>query len=208
MTYQEQINLEVIKTALTIAVAVFTLGVGWIIGNRLSARISVAWAIRQKQREIELETAKSFYAAYGEFFAVWKLWGYHKEKHGPDASRWDLLQRASTSEGAMEAIFVKLASERWLTKREVEILGRFRQAYQTLREAIRDDRSMGWSSDKYADYVSFKRLAGLVSAIILSSTPRRSPIADPEDALMQVTSNTWEHQWALSDADWTRLKKT
>ena len=46
------------------AVALVTLAVG-----------SLYWTIRQKKRESLLATTDQFYAAYGEFFAVWKLWG-------------------------------------------------------------------------------------------------------------------------------------
>ena len=70
MTLDNEFHFELIRSLLNIAVTLITLAFGWFIGNRLSA----AWAIRQKKREIELETVKEFYRIYGEFFSTWKLW--------------------------------------------------------------------------------------------------------------------------------------
>jgi len=207
MSFQDEINLELIKTGLSLLVALVTLGLGWVIGNQLSARVSMAWAIRQKKREIELETVSMFYKVYGEFFAVWKLWVYHKEQSFTETSRWEMLERAATAEGILESIFVKLSSERDLNERETEILGRFRQGFQTLRQSIRDDKYLGWSKDKYNEYVSFKRLAGLVSDILVSETPSKSQRdMTNNDALIKITSNRWEKHWFLSDDDWHRLR--
>ena len=148
-----------------------------------------------------------FYKVYGEFFAVWKLWVYHKEQNFTETSRWEMLERAATAEGILESIFVKLSSERDLNERETEILGRFRQGFQTLRQSIRDDKYLGWSKNKYNEYVSFKRLAGLVSDILVSETPSKSQRdMTNNDALIKITSNRWEKHWFLSDDDWYRLR--
>ncbi len=207
MSFQDEITLELIKTGLSLLVALITLGVGWLIGNQLSARVSMAWAIRQKKREIELETVSLFYKVYGEFFSVWKLWVYHKEQNFSETSRWAMLERAATAEGMLESIFVKLSSEKQLGEKDIEILGRFRQGYQTLRQSIRDDKYLGWSKDKHLEYISFKRLAGLVSDILVSDSPsKKQSIKNVDDALTEITSNKWEKQWFLSVEDWNRLK--
>jgi len=207
MSFQDEITLELIKTGLNLLVALITLGFGWLIGNQLSARVSMAWAIRQKKRELELETASLFYKVYGEFFAVWKLWVYHKEQNFGETSRWAMLERATTAEGMLESIFVKLSSERQLGEKDIEILGRFRQGYQTLRQSIRDDKYLGWSKDKHSEYISFKRLAGLVSDILVSDSPSKKKSSQTiDEALTQITSNKWEKQWFLTVEDWMRLK--
>jgi len=109
-----------------LTVALVTLGFGWLVGNRLM----VHWAIVQKRRELELSALHDFYRLYGEFFAVWKLWSYCRRSAAlalehPEETRWSLLERASASEGSLEAIFVKLASERKLSVYDIETLGRF-----------------------------------------------------------------------------------
>ncbi len=63
---------KVIEAALTGAISVVTLLLGWLVGVRITA----AWTLRQKRRELELSAAHELYRLYGEFFAVWKLWNY------------------------------------------------------------------------------------------------------------------------------------
>lgn len=145
---------ELLKAVLSIIVAIITLSFGWLVGQRLT----VYWAIRQKRRELELSAVNEFYRLYGEFFAVWKLWSYYlgfawadDNLRFPDVTRWELLQRASAAEGALESLFVKLSSERKLFDEDIEVLGRFRQAYQTLRESIRDNENLGWYSQNHPE---------------------------------------------------------
>lgn len=193
---------ELLKLLSNIIVAVITLGLGWLVGQRLA----VYWAIRQKRRELELSALSEFYKLYGEFFAVWKLWAYcvdsPDELTFPEFARWSLLERACAAEGTLESIFVKMSSERELSSSDVEILGKFRQAYQQLREAIRDNKDLGWWSHDQLEYLSFKRLAYLTACIIVSdkSKDRMS------EALTQITSNKWEDEWVLNDEVWNRLK--
>lgn len=198
---------EVVKAIPSILVAVVTLSLGWLVGQRLT----VYWAIRQKRRELELAALTEFYRLYGEFFTVWKLWAYCQNSNLdlalPDFTRWELLKRASTSEGALESLLVKLSSERELVDEDVEILGRFRQGYQRLRESIRDNRNIGWSQQNHPEYLTFKRLAYLVSCIILSDvSPGHTADNRIVNALEVITSNAWEARWVLTEADWNRLK--
>jgi hypothetical protein len=195
-------EVEFVKALLNIIVAIITLSLGWLVGQRLT----IYWAIRQKRKELELLAVAEFYKLYGEFFAVWKLWAYHvappDELTFPDSTRWSLLERACAAEGALESIFVKLSSERVLSESYIEILGRFRQAYQQLRESIRDNKDIEWWSHDQPEYLSFKRLAFLTACIILSEKHKDRT----GEALIQITANTWENRWLLDDKDWSHLK--
>jgi hypothetical protein len=193
---------EIIRALINIIIVIITLGISWLIGHRLT----VYWAIRQKRRELELTVENEFYKLYGEFFSVWKLWAYcvspRKGLKVSEMTRWSLLERACAAEGALEAIFVKLSSERTLSEFDIEILGRFRQAYQQLRESIRDNKDIGWWSHDQIEYSSFKRLAYLTACVITSRRLRKHK----GDVLIKITNNTWEENWVLSDDSWDRLK--
>lgn len=198
---------EIIKALISVIVAIVTLSFGWLVGHRLTAY----WAIRQKRKELELSAVNEFYKLYGEFFAVWKLWAYYvhsaKELSIPETIRWELLQRASIAEGSLESIFVKLASEHRLPDRDIETLGRFRQAYQQLRESIRDNKDIGWFHQDHPEYLSFKRLAYLTGCIIVSDRRRRRRVREQmAHVLEQITSNRWETRWVLAEDDWNRLR--
>ena len=64
------INHELIKGLISGASGLVLLVLTWLIGQRLSYE----WGVRQKRRELQLASLQEFYGAYGEFFAVWKLW--------------------------------------------------------------------------------------------------------------------------------------
>src|SRR5262249_17841079 len=137
------------------------------------------------------DAARDFHQLYGEFFALWKLWNYSFGDPGsqaaPGTSRWELLDRACKTEGKLEAMFVGLAaSQRPLTNKEIEALGRFRQRYQQLREAIRDNVLLKWDHSRHPDYVEFKMLAPQVAAIIVRSGRVR------RELLLKITSNVYE----------------
>jgi hypothetical protein len=162
------------------------LGLGWLIGKRLS----VVWSREQKEREQDLDAARDFHALYGEFFSLWKLWNYFVRDLGqealPGASRWNILDRACKSEARLESLLIKLASEKPLTDEEIEKLARFRQRYQHLREAIRDNVPLAWDHSEHPQYYDFKKLAPQVAAIIVRSDRAR------RDALIKITSNFYE----------------
>lgn len=190
------VELELLKAALTGGIALLTLILGWFVGQRLTHQ----WAIRQKRRESELSAANEFYRLYGEFFAVWKIWNCSRDEGRRSsslaASRWDILNRAAAAEAGIEAILVKLASERVLSDLEINDLGRFRQAYQSLRETIRDDEPVKWSSSEHPEYATFKRLACRVANMLFSGDQREPPTAEQaHEALRRITSNRWEGDW-------------
>jgi hypothetical protein len=192
----DEIRLEAVKAVLSLAVSSITLGLGWIVGQRLTNY----WSLRQKHHEINLSAAQDFHRLYGEFFALWKLWNYYIRDIGapnlPGASRWELLKRACDAESLVERVFVKLAAERKLSENDRDHLGKFRQGYQSLREAISDNKPLGWDSSAHPEYVSFKRLAVEV-AILIQSRARPSPEsrADRIRSLLEITSNRHEYMW-------------
>jgi hypothetical protein len=183
---QEKLLLAAIAPLLTAALAV-------LVGNRIAAY----WAVRQKRREMALATANEFHRLYGEFFAVWKLWNHALDAKLPDLPKltWELLTRSASAEGGVEAIFVKLSTERDLNNAQRAILGRFRQAYQRLRESIRVGKQLPWFSDSHPEYRAFKGLACQIGSI-LAATPTAPPtVKAAAESLRNITSNKWEDMW-------------
>jgi hypothetical protein len=201
------IEQELFKEFIGLISAMIILGLGWLIGQR----IATYWALQQKRRELKIKTANEFYALYGEFFAVWKLWAYSRRQDFglPDACRYELLDRATKAEGSLEAIFVKISAERNLSDEETEIMGRFRQGYQTLRESIRDKTDTGWYHQNHPEYASFKRLAYFVALIIDSEDSAKIRYKEERaDSLMRITASTWEANWVLTKEEWQRMKES
>ena len=209
---------ELLKAFLNIIVSGITLGFTWLVGQQLTNY----WAIQQKRKELELSAVHDFYKLYGEFFAIWKLWSYcikQSNSHTLDEeTRWKLLERASAAEGALEAIFVKLSSERemsksdnetkgkwkwfrqghraWksaikLSQSDIETLGEFRQAYQTLRQAIKNNVVLDWEGSDDPKYLLFKQLASRTACIIVPD----NSINRQNETLIEITGNRWQARW-------------
>src|SRR3954470_18770369 len=89
--------------------------------------ISAHWHIRKKRREVALETATRFWHAYGQFYAIWKLWNYSFEggAEPTDECRTELLHRITSTENEMEPILLKLMVERSLASQEIEAIAKF-----------------------------------------------------------------------------------
>jgi hypothetical protein len=199
---------EAYKALFTLAVTVTTLGLGWLVG----AGITSQWEQSKKRRALELEALAKFYTVYGEFFAIWKVWDAHqRDAHmrGNPLDRtavWDLLRRAAEAEGGFEAILVRITQERFLDESQTDSLARFRQGYQSLREAIREDRTLEWradprkrpASDKYR---AFKILAARTAGMLSDDTGRvlrRPRTPDPgraAQALIEATSVANAARW-------------
>jgi hypothetical protein len=177
-----------------------TLLLGWIVGQRLT----VYWNVKQKRKEMQMIAAEKFQGLYGEFFSVWKLWNYYIRDIGPsafpNASRWELLNRVSIAESSMEALFVRLSTDKTLNDSEIIILSRFRQAYQSLREAIRDNQALKWESSNQPEYIEFKTLAVKVAYIILSDQKITDQDVDRKvDTLLKITNSAkWEGNWVVN----------
>jgi hypothetical protein len=156
---------EAIKAALSLGVAVVVLLLGWFFGQKLTYK----WNVRQKSRELQLSASQQFYIAYGEFFAVWKLWNrLDRKADGFEDRRWELHKRSAAAEAIIEGTLVKLSSELELEEEDLNYLGRFRQAFQQLRQAIRKDQDLPWPSSDDPQYRTFKSLAIHVSGLLTS----------------------------------------
>jgi hypothetical protein len=191
------INHELIKGLISGMSGVVLLALTWLVGQRLSYQ----WSVRQKRRELQLASLQQFYAAYGEFFAVWKLWN---RLDGQDAMRaerrWELLKRSAAAEATIEGTSVKLSVELELKTADISCLGRFRQAFQQLRESIRDDVHLPWPDSTCPEYLTFKALSVSVAALLTgkwSDSP--VPAATATAQLFRVTSNEWEKKWVLPE---------
>jgi hypothetical protein len=181
--------------------------VAWLLGRNLIAN----WTCKQKQRELEFDLVRKFHTAYEDFFAVWKLWNHQRDQgdhnlpdHGEfepqEVSRAELLHTVGNAEGSIEAILVTLASTRDLSQTEVELLGRFHQAFGTLRDAISKNKQLAWNDPEHAEYLAFKRLASGVVMLIHGSNPA-SPVAQKRiESLRQITSSRWEKTWSQPGA--------
>jgi hypothetical protein len=158
--------------------ALIASALAWIIGTR----ITYYWDDLKRRRESDLAARNEFYRVYGEFFAAWKLWDTHKRFPSidvPEQVQWDLLCQAEEAEAGFEALLVKIASERHLTDRDVKLLACFRQAYQSLREKIRQGKRLEWAANypspraKYQEYETFKALAEYFANLLATDTARR-----------------------------------
>ncbi len=208
----EAMQLELVKGLVGLTVSVLSAVLLFFVGRYLTDRYGEqkkraelallrASQAAQKQRELQLEAAARFYDLYGEFFAVWKLWSATKSgrvaTENPHASRVELHRRACVAEGGVEAVLVRLAAEYPLGPAEVEMLGKFRQAYQSIREAIRADRELSWGASDHPEYAAFKRLACGVAALLSANPPTGLPTAQASAAaLSDITDNRWESGWS------------
>jgi hypothetical protein len=163
----------------TLLTTLFGAGLAWLVGTQ----VSYVWDERRRRRESDLAALATFYRLYGQFFATWKLWSAHRghadNLRPPDNTQWSLLERAEEAEGGFESLLVKLASERKLEGDDRLLLGSFREAYQMLREQIRQNQPLNWwASAKRADlgfvqYRAFKALAEYVACLLGDSPKRR-----------------------------------
>ena len=166
---------------------------GWL----FSTRVTYSWNERQKRREFQLSALQQFYAAYGEFFAVWKLWdALLKVPPAPAELRWELHKRAAAAEGIIEATLVKLSCEMKLDGPDIENLGRFRQGFQQLREAIRGGGGVPWKSSETPEYRCFKRLSIQVASLLAGKWKGNYPPEKAAAQLAEITSNRFEGTWA------------
>jgi hypothetical protein len=174
-----------------------SLGLAALIGHRLSA----TWAERQKKRELELALAGSFYSSYGHFCSIWKEWNfYHTEIKGLndalfEEKRLQLLEMACRAEGEMEAVLLKIASERVLSNAEAANLGELRQAYQVARERIEEYKKISYGRSGHNDYLEFKRLATFLGTLLAQSAARRPNEVEAYESFKEITDNRHEARW-------------
>lgn len=184
MTLNQQMSSEITNTALLLLVLLFTWGVG--------QRIITYWDKVKKRQEFDIATSQEFHRLYGEFKEVTKLWRVvyrrtnadripelrrYKRKYEalsfPEDVRWELLRRAIAAESELEAVLVKLATERSLSDSDCQNLDNFRQGYEQLRHSIRDNAMPTFGDSDNPRYRLFDDLACEV-AYIISEGKRRS----------------------------------
>ena len=119
--------------------------------------------------------------------------------------RLELLERVSNAEGRMEALFIKIASEKSLKHEEWCEFGKFRQAFQRLRNRIQHNESLGWRSSEDPEYLTFKRLACFVATKFTADVPANTGKAynsSPDkayEALHEITHNRHEAKGDRAD---------
>jgi hypothetical protein len=189
MTFWHYVALEAVKAIITLLALAF-------VGQRVIAY----WDIRKKRVELDIAAANQFHQLYGEFKTVWRLWKIFNDNEGvqfPEHSRAELLKRATSAESGIEAITVKLASERALNEAEIKTLGLFRQAYQLVREAIRYNKPLNWQWDSL-EYRLFNALSSEVSRMISSNEKRQQPtLRDAQENFRKITDirrEAWEEE--------------
>lgn len=217
--------LEAFKSFLSLIGPLLGLLVTVLVLNQLSTK----WTIHQKKKEMVISTLNDLYKLYGEIVSIVKLYRklefyddtIYKEAKDKKEIMKKIVEETYNIEGKWEANPVKIASEKELNDTELEILGRFRQAYQSIREHIERDEKVPWSRSDESEYLTFKRLTYLVARIIQSSmhvkfswrnilTPEyESYTQKNKDALRIITANYWEereHGWRIqSKEDWENL---
>lgn len=183
---------EILNSALPPVLSVLLAG---IIGQRLT----VYWAHRQKRKELAQAASHEFFLLYGEFFAIWKCWNYSVDRGEPERQseyQRELFVRVSAAEAGLEASLIKLASERVLSLADCETVGRFRQGYQSMREAIGKSQRFEWNWSGHEQYLAFKKLACRLASLVASSDRARQPKVDQiEASLLSITHNGWSQSW-------------
>jgi hypothetical protein len=186
----ELLVVESIKTIPTVVASAAGLLATWFVGQR----IATAWQIRQKRRELQLDAVGEFYRAYGEFYEIWKVWNYRLRERVPDPGG-ELFSRAAAMEGRVEAILVRIATERRLSPRDVEQLGLLRQAFQELRQAMRDGRAIRWNYSEHPKYLELKRLAAYAASLSGDGHWPRPTAEEAQAAVVAITANEHGARW-------------
>jgi hypothetical protein len=168
MPLEDALRVELVRF---LAAGVLLL-ITWFVGQR----VILFWDVQKKRRELDLATEATLQAVYGEYKEVGRIWRVLKSGDAdiPEnlPSRGVLLARAIAAESRVEALLMKIAVERVLSPAERGTLGLFRQAYQQLRQAIREDKPIQLSfTDPH--YHFFNDLACETALIIV-----QAPAAD------------------------------
>jgi hypothetical protein len=201
--WPHSVILEAIK-------ALFGLGLlaaGWFVGQKIIAN----WDLRKKQQELDISTAVQFQQLYGELKEVGRLW---RESQKPEASRirlpkelcWSLLAKGANAESKYEAVAMKLASERVLSRSELAALGLFRQACQQLRQSIRENQGVSWS-DYGTAYFLFNDLAAEVTCLIASPRPRKSISSEVARENLAAIAKVRGRHWKIAVVLYRQYRK-
>jgi hypothetical protein len=165
------------------------------------------WALQQESRAVNLALTKQFQQLFGEYKEIWRLWKVYApsqlpryaETQAPASITWELLARASSAEGRVEAVLLKLATDRTLTKDQLLTLGLFRQSFQVLRQGIRDGQSLDYGF-KDAKYRLFNKLGVQVAHLIVASAASTPPSeAQACQAFQTILDVRSEHLYAAEN---------
>lgn len=193
----EEANMSVTSALIPLMAVAITLGGGWLVTTRVTDR----WDKVKKRREMDLAAASEFQRLYGEFFAAWKSWnsaqGYLATTRPSTEIVWECLKRAAATEGGIEALLAKVASERFLSQDDIDVLGGVRQGFQALREAIRAEQALAWHASNIEQYSALKGLCAYVSGLLANSPQQKQA---PDSALaaanfQHITDNKHERMW-------------
>lgn len=143
--------------------------------------------------ELNFELRRNFHNIYGEFRSNVRLWknaGKPKNPAGHEA----LYTSAVQVEGKLEALLSDIAGQKTLSVDETCILGLYRQAFQTLREALRGDknRDVPCTYD-HNDYHLFNELTAAISRLLVTGKPQPSELEARQnlDAILDIRSSDW-----------------
>ena len=185
-----------------------------VFGGVIIGILSSAWTRSQKRKEFDLATLEQFQRLYGEFFALYHLWDDFKQnkfakiERTPDIFVKEIIQRAYSIEGNMEAVLTRIAAEKELSSSDIDSLGKFRQGFQRIRKHVSKDVRFGWDSDFHPEYASLKIHASRVSDIILFSKARSRATGGLQ--ILDITSNRYETRqsckWLLTDEELVPFK--
>jgi hypothetical protein len=163
------------KTWITLIAPLLAAFVAGLVAWSLVPRAQYRWEKVKKHRDLDLEAVREFHRLYGEFVSAWKLWNTPFKRPtsfemSPQLAD-DCLRRAAAVEGGIESLLVKVAAERQLDDRDIDVLGATRQAFQSLRDAIRQGLELKFWSSEEEHYVALKTLAAY-TYVLLGNTPR------------------------------------
>lgn len=156
-------------------------------------RIIAYWDKVKKRQEFDVATSKEFHRLYGEFKQLTKLWRtFYRTTHKDFAAQYkkkydglsfpaeadvrrELLRRATAAESELEAVMIKIATERQLDNNDRKNLGNFRQGYEQLRHSIRRNSCPSFSDFQNPKYHLFDALACKAANIISEGEPSVPP---------------------------------
>lgn len=186
------------SVVVSLATVAATLLGGWFV----TTRVADHWDRVKKTRELNLVAANDFQRLYGEAVSIWKTWnslngGHMVAFEPPEEARWSCLLRATAAEGQLESLLAKVSAERVLSRDDIAELGALRQAFKSLRRAIRRDKPIPWVHDGVEEYAAFKALTSAMSVLLLTANhPRKRPTAaQAARAFAEITANHHEKTW-------------
>lgn len=99
-------------------------------------------------------------------------------------------------EAGFEALLVRVCSDRVLDIETLQALGLLRQAFQHLRECMRENKAVVWSYSEHPQYLALKQRACFFSRLLTSERHWKTPDSNAvASALQQITSNEHEQKW-------------